>query len=175
MKLTSSEPFFLVKNGIANSYPSITENLDTEILIVGGGITGSLIAHQCMEDGDKTVLMDRREIGHGSTSAKTSMLQYEIDVPLHHLNDFICKKATIESYWACYKSIDDLKKIVQQVKSDCGFKKKESLYFATLKKDVGWLKKEFEARKKIGIPVKWLETDEIDKKFHIQHSHGGIL
>ncbi|WP_426094282.1 FAD-dependent oxidoreductase [Flavobacterium sp. DSR2-3-3] len=150
MKLTSSEPFWLVKNGIVNSNPpSLRENLDTEILIVVGGIMGSLIAHQCMEDGHKTVLMDRREIRHGSTSAKTSMLQYEIDVPLHHLIDFIGKKATIESYWACYKSIDDLKKIVQQVKSDCGFKKKESLYFAAVKKDVGWLKKEFEVQKKM--------------------------
>ena len=175
MKLKSSEPFWLVKNGIINSYPSLRENLDTEILIVGGGITGSLIAHQCMADGYKTVLIDRREIGHGSTSATTSMLQYEIDVPLYQLIDLIGEKAAVDSYWACYKSIDDLKKIVQQVKADCGFKKKESLYFAALKKDVVWLKKEFEARKKIGMPVKWLEADEIDKKFHIKHSHGGIL
>ncbi|WP_426090639.1 NAD(P)/FAD-dependent oxidoreductase [Flavobacterium sp. DSR3-2] len=175
MKLTSSEPFFLVKNGIANSYPSIRENLDTEILIVGGGITGSLIAHQCMEEGYKTVLIDRREIGHGSTSATTSILQYEIDVPLHQLIDLIGEKAAVDSYWACYKSIDDLKKIVRQVKYDCGFKKKESLYFAAVKKDVGWLKKEFEARKKIGMPVKWLEADEIYKKFHNKHSYGGIF
>jgi hypothetical protein len=27
------------KNGIINSYPSLRENVDTEILIVGGGIT----------------------------------------------------------------------------------------------------------------------------------------
>ncbi|WP_158730379.1 MULTISPECIES: FAD-binding oxidoreductase [unclassified Flavobacterium] len=175
MKLKSSEPFWLVKNGIINSYPSVRENLDTDVLIVGGGITGSLIAHQCIADGYKTVLIDRREIGHGSTSATTSMLQYEIDVPLYQLIDLIGEKAAVDSYWACYKSIDDLKKIVQQVKSACGFKKKESLYFAALKKDVVWLKKEFEARKKIGIPVKWLEAEEIDKKFKIKHSHGGIL
>ena len=172
MKLKSSEPFWLVKNGIINSYPSLRENLDTDILIVGGGITGSLIAHQCIEDGYKTVLIDRREIGHGSTSATTSMLQYEIDVPLHQLIHLIGEKAAVDSYWACYKSIDDLKKIAKQVKSDCGFKKKESLYFAALKKDVTWLKEEFEARKKIGMPVKWLKADEIHKKFHIQHSYG---
>jgi hypothetical protein len=51
------------------------------------------------------------------------MLQYEIDVPLYQLIDLIVKKAAVESYWACYKSIDDLK-IVQQVKSDCGFEKR---------------------------------------------------
>ncbi|MFV8368879.1 NAD(P)/FAD-dependent oxidoreductase [Flavobacterium sp. LB2R40] len=175
MKLKSSEPFWLVKNGIINSYPSLRENLETEILIVGGGITGSLIAHQCIADGYKTMLIDRREIGHGSTSATTSMLQYEIDVPLYQLMDLIGENAAADCYWACYNSIDDLKKVVQQVKSDCGFKKKESLYYAAVKKDIGWLKKEFEARKKIGIPVKWLEADEIDEKYQLKNTHGGIL
>jgi hypothetical protein len=42
-------------------------------------------------------------------------------------------------------------------------KKKESLYFAALKKDVVWLKNS--GSKKIGMPVKWLEADEIDKNF----------
>jgi glycine/D-amino acid oxidase-like deaminating enzyme len=175
MKLKSSEPFWLVKNGIINSYPSVRENLETEILIVGGGITGSLIAHQCIADGYKTILIDRREIGNGSTSATTSMLQYEIDFPLYQLIDLIGEEAAVESYWACYKSIDDLGQIVKQVKSDCGFKKKESLYFAAHKKDVSGLKTEFEARKKIGLPVKWLEPEEIDKKFQLKNSYGGIL
>jgi glycine/D-amino acid oxidase-like deaminating enzyme len=175
MKLKSNEPFWLVKNGIINSYPSLRENIETEILIVGGGITGSLIAHQCIADGHKTVLIDRREIGHGSTSATTSMLQYEIDLPLYQLIDLIGEEAAVESYRACYKSIDDLQKIVKQIKSDCGFKKKESLYFAAFQKDVNWLKKEFEARKKIEFPVKWLEAEEIDKKFQLNNSYGGIL
>lgn len=175
MKLKSSEPFWLVKNGIINSYPSLREDLETEVLIVGGGITGSLIAHQCIKDGYKTTLIDRREIGHGSTSATTSMLQYEIDIPLYQLTDQIGKKAAEESYWACYKSIDALEQIVKDIKSDCGFKKKESLYFAAFKKDVAGLKKEFEARKNIGMPVKWLEADEIDSQFQIKNSYGGIL
>jgi hypothetical protein len=52
-----------------------------------------------MADGYKTMLIDRREIGHGSTSATTSMLQYEIDafVPTYR---FDWRKAAVESYWA---------------------------------------------------------------------------
>lgn len=175
MKLKSNEPFWLVKNGILNSYPSVRENIETEILIVGGGITGSLIAHQCIADGHKTVLIDRREIANGSTSATTSMLQYEIDVPLYQLIDLIGEDQAVACYRACYKSIDDLQKIVKKIKSDCGFKKKESLYFASFKKDVSWLKKEFEARQKNGFLVKWLEADEIDKKFQLKNAYGGIL
>lgn len=175
MNLKSSEPFWLVKNGILNSYPSLRSDIEADILIIGGGITGSLIAHQCMEEGYKTVLVDKREIANGSTSATTSMLQYEIDVPLYKLIDQIGEKGAVESYWACYHAIDKLGEIANQIKSDCGYKKKDSLYFAARKKDVSWLKLEFEARKKYGFPVTWLQSYEILEKYHLGNTCGGIL
>ena len=175
MKLKSPEPFWLVKDGLKHSYPSLRENIETEILVIGGGITGSLLAHQMIKDGYKTVLVDRREIGNGSTSATTSMLQYEIDIPLFELSKMIGQEGAEKSYWACYDSIDDLQKIAKEVKSDCGFKKKESLYFAAFKKDVPDLKKEFEARKSAKFPVKWLSEEEIKKQFKIENTFGGIV
>ncbi|GGG48561.1 NAD(P)/FAD-dependent oxidoreductase [Epilithonimonas arachidiradicis] len=175
MKLKSPEPFWLVKDGLKHSYPSLRENIETEILIIGGGITGSLLAHQMIKDGYKTVLVDRREIGNGSTSATTSMLQYEIDIALFKLSEMIGQDGAEKAYWACYNSIDDLQKIAKEVKSDCGFAKKKSLYFAALKKDVPLLKKEFEARKAAGFPVKWLSEEEIKKQFKIENTFGGIL
>jgi len=175
MRLTSSEPFWLVKNGIINSYPSLDHDIDTDIVIVGAGITGSLIAHQCIADGYKTVLIDKREVCHGSTSATTSMLQYEIDKPLYELMDLIGEKGAVLSYKACYDSIDQLGDLSKSIKSSCGFTKKESLYFASRKKDVPWLKKEFEARQKHGFPVKWLEAEEIRKAYQLEHAYGGIL
>ncbi len=175
MKLRSSEAFWLVKNGIINSYPSIREDIETEVLIVGGGITGSLIAHQCIADGYDTTLIDRREIAHGSTSATTSMLQYEIDVPLHELIDKIGETGAVESYRACFDSIDKLGRIAKQIKSSCGFKKKKSLYFAARKKDVADLKTEFETRKLHGFPVKWLEPNEIKDAYQLNSTYGGIL
>lgn len=175
MKLTSSEPFWLVKNGNLDSYPSLRQDLETDILIVGGGITGALIAHQCIKDGYRTAVIDRREICHGSTSATTSMLQYEIDTPLYELIEMIGDEGATASYRACFDSIDELGRVVKQVKSKCGFAKKDSLYFAALKKDVEWLRKEFEAREERGFPVKWLEADEITKKYQLGKNYGGIL
>lgn len=175
MKLKSSEPFWLVKNGLLHTYSSLREDISTDILIVGGGITGSLIAHQCMADGYKTVLIDRKEIANGSTSATTSMLQYEIDVPLYRLIDQIGEKGAVESYKACFDSIDKLGDVSKSIKSVCGFKKKDSLYFAAYKKDVKWLKNEYLVRKKYGFPVKWLETCEIEDKYKLHNTFGGIL
>src|SRR5690606_6664874 len=175
MKITSFEPFWLVKNGLIQSYPSLKKSIKTDVLIIGGGITGSLIAHQCVNDGYDTVLIDKREIAHGSTSATTSMLQYEIDVPLYKLIDLIGENNAVKSYKVCYKSIDRLEKIVREIGSTCGFKKKESLYFAASKKDSKWLYKEFEARKKYGLNVSWLTDVDIRDRYRLHKTYGGIL
>lgn len=175
MKLKSNEPFWLVKNGLKHSYPSLAKDISTDVLIVGSGITGSLIAHRCMEQGYKTVLIDRREVANGSTSATTSMLQYEIDVPLFELIGQIGEKGAVAAYKACFDSIGQLAEVVKQVRSGCGFKNKDSLYFAAYKKDVDWLLEEFETRKKYGFPVKWLSAEVIREKYGLENTHGGIL
>lgn len=175
MDLKSNEPFWLVKNGILNSYPSLRTDTTCDVLIVGGGITGSLIAHQCMENGYKTILIDKREIANGSSSATTSMLQYEIDTPLYKLIEMIGKEGAVASYKACYDSIDFLGQVCRQIKSKAGFKKKKSLYFAAYKKDVNWLKMEFEARKEAGFKVKWMNADAIKNIYQLEKTYGGIL
>lgn len=175
MDLKSNEPFWLVKNGIVNSYPSLKEDEECEVLIIGGGITGSLIAHQMVKDGYKTILIDRREICNGSTSATTSMLQYEIDVPLYELIELIGRNGAVASYKACSDSIDHLEKICNEIKSEAGFTRKESLYFASKRKDVSWLKEEFEARKEAGFEVKWMEPAEIEAAYEIKNTFGAIL
>lgn len=175
MNLKSNEPFWLLKNGLISSYPSLKSNEKCDVLIIGGGITGSLAAHQMMSEGYKTILIDKRELCNGSTSATTSMLQYEIDVPLFELIEKIGKKGAVASYKACSDSIDKLEKLTGEIKSDSGFKRKKSLYYASKKKDVAWLKKEFNARKDAGFKVKWLESDEISKQFGFKNTYGGIV
>lgn len=174
MNIRSNEPFWLVKNGLLYTYPSLREDIDCEILIVGSGITGALMAHSFIEKGFNTVLIDKREIANGSSSATTSMLQYEIDVPLYQLIDMIGPQGAIASYQACREAIYKLQQLVQQIKSPCGFEQKDSLYFAGKSKDVKWLKREFEARSAAGFEVEWLEKAEIMERYGIV-AEAGIL
>lgn len=175
MDLKSNEPFWLIKNGLLGSYPSLREDTSCEVLIIGAGITGSLIAHQCIKDGYDTIVIDKREVVNGSSSATTSMLQYEIDTPLYELREMIGTHGADLSYQACSKAIDDLGEIAKDIKSNAGFRTKDSLYYASRKKDVAWLEKEYDARKEAGFAVEWLEPSTIQKKFKIQDAHGGIL
>jgi len=174
MDVRSNEPFWLVKNGIKHSYPSLREDIDADVLIVGGGITGALMAHAAVKKGYKTVVIDKREIANGSTSATTSMLQYEIDIPLYKLKQLIGDQGAIASYMACRDAIYKLEELVEEVQSACGFEKKESVYFAGNSKDLKWLKTEYDARLSAGFEVKWLNKAELRAAYGLI-GEGGIL
>lgn len=175
MDLKSNEPFWLIKNGLINSYSSLHSDESCDVLIVGGGITGSLIAHQMIEDGFDTILIDKREVCNGSTSATTSMLQYEIDVPLSELIEKIGENGAVKSYQACADSILKIEKLAKKLGSQAGFKRKASLYYTTNKDDLTRLKLEYETRKKYGFAVNWLNAAEVQYQFGFQNSCGGIL
>lgn len=174
MQLRSPESFWLLKNGIMNSYPSLHEDITSDITVLGGGITGALISHALHTAGFETVMIDKRDVAAGSTSATTSMLQYEIDTLLVDLAEIIGEASAVECYRAGIKSIDILHKLVKEEKIDCGFELKKSLQVAHSKKIIPKLEKEYEMRKKYGFDVKWLTTEEIKKQYKMD-SFPGIL
>lgn len=163
MDVRSNEPYWLIRNELPKSYPSLTNSTSSEVLIIGAGITGALIAFKLLEEGKKVVMVDSRDICNGSTAASTSMLQYEIDVPLHKLIEQVGLTTAVSSYQNCEKAISEIENIVKHVKSKCAFEYKKSIYFTSSKKDISFLKKEFEARKEQGFKVKWLSEEELKK------------
>lgn len=175
MRLRTYESFWLVSNGLLNSYPSLHQQHEVcDVAVVGGGITGALVSHALMEKGYAVVLLDKRDIANGSTSATTSMLQYEIDVPLFQLSEMIGEEAAVSCYQAGIDAILRLDELVSRHKLPCGFERKQSLYVAREKKQVSWLKQEFEIRQKHGLGVSWLEPASILKEYGIR-CYGGIL
>ena len=174
MRLRTFESFWLLKNGLLYTYPMLQKNIVTEIAVVGGGITGALISHALMQHGYKVTLIDRRDIGQGSTSATTSMLQYEIDEKLIDLSEKIGEGGAAFCYKAGITAIKELQTLVKQTKIDCGFKMKKSLYTAHNKSAATKLKREYELRNKYKLGVTWLSAAQVKKEYGII-SHGAIL
>ncbi|MBK5195389.1 MAG: FAD-binding oxidoreductase, partial [Proteiniphilum sp.] len=174
MELRSPESFWLLKNGILYSYPSLQENIECDIAVIGSGITGALISHTLHNAGYSTVVIDKRDVATGSSAATTSMLQYEIDVPMVKLAQLIGEEGATACYRAGIHSIDTLESIVKKERIDAGFKRKKSLQVAHSEKAVADLEKEYHYRKKNGFHVEWLTSEEIKVRYHME-SHPGIL
>lgn len=160
MDIRTDNPFWLMKNGFMEVYPSLKEDFLTDYAVIGGGITGALIAWYLSQAGVATAVFDRRHIGMGSTCASTALLQYEIDTPLFQLKEMVGEKNAARSYQLCVESIDALEEISKKLKL-ADFERKASFCYASRKKDVpDQIEKEYEIRRKHGINVEiWSEKD----------------
>jgi glycine/D-amino acid oxidase-like deaminating enzyme len=167
MKLRSPETYWLLKNGLTYSYPSLKEDEECDVLIVGGGITGALMAFQVSSEGYSTILIDKNDVSLGSTAATTAILQYELDEPLYSLVNKVGERPAVDTYRRGAEVIDWLNRLVHALHFDCGFEMKNSVYFARNDEDAKWLHKEFECRHKHGLGVHWLNSTELYKSYHI--------
>jgi len=166
MNLSSGYPFWLIKAGLPYDYEKLEKSISTDVVILGGGISGALAAYYLVNAGIGCVLADARTIGLGSSCASTSLLQYEIDEPLSGLKDKVGIKNAVRAYQLCSDAIDKLGAIAAKIKFD-DFEYKNSLYYAAYKKDVAFLKEEFAIRKENGFRVEYLTEAGIKKKFGI--------
>jgi glycine/D-amino acid oxidase-like deaminating enzyme len=165
MNLTSDYPFWSIRNGLLATYPTLDRDLICDVAVVGGGITGALVGFHLAQAGVKTVLVDKREIGTGSTSGSTGLLQYEVDVPLRKLVRQIGTAKANRSYQLCLEAIEKIHSLVKKLHIHCEFEKKPSLFLAREKNEISDLREEFQLRKKIGIKLDFWDQKEIEKHF----------
>jgi glycine/D-amino acid oxidase-like deaminating enzyme len=164
MNLTTGYPYFLVNSGLPYAYPKLDKSLKSEVAIIGGGISGALTAYYLTKVGISCVLVDDRTIALGSTCASTSLLQYELDVPLFELSRQIGLKGAERTYRLSSEAIDGIEKISNEL-NFTHFERQQSLLFAAYKKDKAYLREEFTARKNAGFDVEFLEEAEINRKY----------
>lgn len=173
MDLHSGSPYWAVKNAMLQHIDALNKDWSAEVLIVGAGITGALVAHELCSAGMNCMVVDRRSIAGGSTSASTAQLQYEIDVPLHQLAKKIDEKKAASAYKASLKSINDLKKVLKQTGVDGEFQQIPTLLLASNRKGLRELKEEYTIRKKHKLPVEFLDAADLKRQYNIER-HGAL-
>jgi glycine/D-amino acid oxidase-like deaminating enzyme len=172
MDLLSSGPFWPIKDGLPAAYPRLENDVTCDVAVIGAGITGALLAWHLVEAGFSTVVLDRREAAHGSTAGSTSLLQYEIDVPLHLLARRLGLESARLAYSDCLHAVHAIGCLVKRLKLDCGFEMKGSLFLASRTGHVPRLQREFAAREAAGFRVRWLNRRELSRTCSLRHPAG---
>lgn len=139
--------------------------------MIGGGISGALTAYYLTENGVDCILVDGRSIGLGSTCASTSLLQYELDTPLHLLIKQVGEINAVRSYQLCGESIDILKGIMDRIGFD-GYDMRKSLFFTSHKTQLAFIEKELIARRQAGFDVSFLNKKNICENYGMAAEYG---
>ena len=170
----STEPYWLLRNGIGDASAGLTESIECDIAIVGAGITAALVADALIATGKRIVVLDALDIAQGSTSASTALLQYEIDTHLVDLTRMLGAERAMRAYRACAESFAILESRFPELLPPAGYERRPSLYLAADEKAVPTLRAELAARRDIGLRCEWLDGGELRDRFGCQRP-GAIL
>jgi glycine/D-amino acid oxidase-like deaminating enzyme len=165
MDLISGYPFWPVNDGLLHTYPRLDGDTNCRVAVLGGGISGALVAHHLVMSGIETIVLDKREVAFGSTAGSTALLQYEIDTTLAELTDKRGVDHATRAYRACRDAVLKLGTLADRLPEHVGFARKRSLYLAAKKRDRKVLRHEWEMRRAIGLDVDWLEESDIADRF----------
>jgi glycine/D-amino acid oxidase-like deaminating enzyme len=168
MDLTSGAPFWILRDGLLATYPRLQRDRRCDVAIIGGGITGALVAHRFVREGIHVILVERREIGFGSTGATTALILYEIDSHLCDLIDRIGKAKAERSYQLCLEAVRGIEALASENGDRCGHQRKKSLYLASHARDRRILEREYKARRGMGIEVDFLSSTDVASRFSFQ-------
>lgn len=164
MTLRSGTPYWLSidqPSAAEPPYHPLVGDAKCEVVVLGGGITGALVAHRLVEAGVDALLVDERDFGQGSSAASTGLLQYEVDTPLAELIQQVGEANAVHAYRRGLAAIDEIEQLVVSLGEPCGFQRRESLYFASSSWHTRRLRQECELRKRFDFDVEFLERDAL--------------
>jgi glycine/D-amino acid oxidase-like deaminating enzyme len=146
-------------------YDKLEGDLECDVLIIGGGLSGALCAFLLGEYGVDTVLIEKKKIGERVSAANTGSLHFMSDQMLTDLFKQIGDEKAVSFYKLSQKAIDELARIAADSGTESGFEKKSSLYFSSSNSDLSKLKAEYELLSKLDFPVAFMDKKEIESKF----------
>jgi glycine/D-amino acid oxidase-like deaminating enzyme len=150
---------------LARSQP-IDQSFRCEVLVIGAGITGALVAQRLVRDGMNVVLIDREDPSQGSTMGSTAMLLWEIDRSLSELTDLYGFESAVQCYRASLYAVSGLIDLVTSNQVDCDLRQRLSIYLSA-DDSPKRVYDEFSLRKRAGLPGQYLDHSSLLSKFGI--------
>ncbi len=137
----------------------LKENLEADVVIVGGGIAGLSVAYCLSQSGKKVVLVEDGFIGSGETGRTTAHFVTALDDRYYNLENIFGEKKTkliVESHQL---AIDFVEQTVKKENIDCGFERVNGYLFLHPSDKKESLELELKAALRSGVEVK--VVDEI--------------
>lgn len=149
------------KNVHLENEAELKEDLYTDTVIIGAGMTGILTAYLLKQRGVDTVILEARTIGSGQTRNTTAKITSQHGLFYDDLIKKVGYKRAFEYAKVNQEAIHIFEQIIRKEKIDCDFIKLPSYLYTQKEENIIKLKNEAEAAKKLGINAKYVEGEGI--------------
>jgi glycine/D-amino acid oxidase-like deaminating enzyme len=155
------------------AFPKLKDELETEVVVVGGGLTGCLVACQFARAGVKTVLLE------ADTVAATAALDggWIVETPgvgFRELQQLHGLRSARRAYELSRRSALDVAAFLRRLSIKCDLETRDALLVATSREPAADLEREHQARAAAGLDAAWLPPRRAVAESHIDQARGAI-
>lgn len=166
-------PFFIPEDFLP-SHPFVKDDLQTEILVIGGGISGLLCAYELLKAGRQVTLVTSNTVGDGACRFSNGIISGDGGPDLLRLRELIGMPAAVSWYRLAAAAVEQTEKILEDTGSKCDFQRRDQFYYTSSRSQANLLREEYYLRRHIGLDCQWMPEDQCREEFSFPGT-GGIL
>lgn len=145
---------------------TLTQNLETEVCIIGAGLFGLTTAYYLTKQGKKVVVIEKDDIGEKVSGNTTGKITSQHGLFYSHLIDDYGINYAQKYLEVNEKAIQNIKEIIDTEQIECDFEEQSAYVFTTNQDEVIEIEKEVDAVNKLGKKAKLITN--VDKPFKMK-------
>lgn len=146
-------------------FPSLQRDLETDVAVVGAGVSGLTAAVLLARHGTRVVVLERDRVGSGETGNTTGHLTEAVDGRYQTLvRDFGEAAARLVAQ-SSRDAIDQIDAIASHHRA-AAFERLPGYLYAERQSDVDWLAAELDAARRAGCAVAWVDDAPLPWRTH---------
>jgi len=147
------------------TFPKLEGDLEVDVVVVGGGITGLTTAYLLKKSGCSVAVVDQKDVGCGETAHTTAHVTFVTDSRLHELVDSVGKPQAHALWDAGLGGMRQIEEIATELQVECELRHVPGFLFAALDKDADEETKSLERdaglAEEMGFDANFLKSDPI--------------
>ncbi|XBD02179.1 FAD-dependent oxidoreductase [Pseudalkalibacillus hwajinpoensis] len=144
------------------AHPPLREDMSTDVVIVGGGITGITAGYLLANEGKKVIIIESDRLLNGTTGHTSAKITAQHDLIYDEfLNHFGQEKAKLY-YEANNDALQFIKQTVDTLSISCSYSEEDAYLYASTEEYARKLSNEMRAYQKLGIQGEFMNSIPID-------------
>ncbi|HZA95096.1 MAG TPA: FAD-dependent oxidoreductase [Burkholderiaceae bacterium] len=135
----------------AGPFPTLAGDIQTDVAIVGGGITGITLAALLTEAGRRVVVLEAFQVGDGTTGHSTGNLYATVGGRLYKLRDRWDVETARRVVQSRSETVGLIEKLAQRSAPECDFRRVPHHIYAVEPGEVAEVEREYEATREVGL------------------------
>lgn len=140
------------------SFPSLEEDNEVDVCIIGGGLTGLTTAYYLSKTDLKVALVEKDKICEHASGNTTAKITSQHGLFYDYLIQSQGEEKAKQYLQANEQAIQNIEKIVKEENIDCDFQRQDNYVYTLKQKELLNIKKEVEAVNSLGFPAKFVSN-----------------